>query len=149
VIKFPTETGSYQALLKYRRMAKFVKHILALVLCLGSYSCYYDQALEETVIPDIPEDQAISFSADIEPLFSRSGKQCTTCHNGAVQNPDLRVGMAYNSLVPAYVTAGDSEGSVFYQHLPGNGHAIDVGFTLSTEEIALIKSWIDRGAENN
>jgi len=141
--------GKHLTFFKSGRMTTILKRLIALGFCLGSYSCYYDQALEEAVIPDIPEDQVILFSTDIEPLFSRSGKQCTICHNGAVQNPDLREGKAYNSLVPEYVTAGDASGSPFYQHLPGNNHAIDVGFTLSVEEIALIKSWIDRGAKNN
>ncbi len=117
----------------------------ALLLC---FSCYYDE-LPKVEIPDVPDGQQISFQADIEPLFSRSGKDCTACHNGTVANPDLRTGNAYNSLVPDYVLAGDAEGSVFYNKLPGNGHPFDVGFVLSTDDIALIKAWIDRGAENN
>lgn len=130
-------------------MIKGFKIVLSLGLCLGSYSCYYDKILEQE-IPDIPTDQEIFFSTDIEPLFSRSGKDCTACHNGLLQNPDLQVGNAYNALVPGgYVIPGDAEGSLFYQKLPGNGHAFDVGFTLSGEEIAIIKTWIDRGAENN
>ncbi len=126
-----------------------IKIVLTIGLCLGAYSCYYDEVLPEAEIPEIPTDQEISFSEDIEPLFSRSGKECTACHNGAIQVPDLRVGNAYNALVPAFVTAGDAEGSIFFQRLPGNDHPFDVGFTMSPAEIALIKSWIDRGAENN
>jgi hypothetical protein len=130
-------------------MIRGLKIVLSLGLCLGSYSCYYD-TIQEQEIPDIPTDQEISFSTDIEPLFSRSGKDCTACHNGVLQNPDLQVGNAYNALVPGgYVIPGDAEGSLFYQHLPGNGHTFDVGFILNGEEIALIKTWIDRGAENN
>lgn len=117
----------------------------ALLLC---FSCYYDEIVEYPT-PDIPDNQAISFQTDIEPLFSRAGKDCTQCHNGTVANPDLRTGNAYNSLVPTYVVAGDAEGSVFYNKLPGNGHPFDVGFVLANDEIALIKAWIDRGAENN
>ena len=130
-------------------MIKFLKIVPVLGLCLVSYSCYYDVEPEEEDIPDIPDTQEISFSEDIQPLFVQSGKDCTACHNGNVANPDLREGNAYNSLVPAYVTAGDSEGSILYQRAPGNNHPLDVGFTLDTDEIALIKSWIDRGAENN
>lgn len=129
-------------------MRKLRTGVLLIGLCLA-YSCYYDQAIEETPIPDIPTDQPISFTEDIEPLFSRSSKNCTTCHNGSIQNPDLRPGNSYNALVPDFVNPGDADGSVFYQHLPGNNHPIDVGFTLTIDEIALIKSWIDRGADNN
>ena len=117
----------------------------SVLLC---FSCYYDELVKEE-IPVLPPDQEISFQADIEPLFSQSGKDCTACHNGTVANPDLRTGNAYDAIVPDLVVAGDAEGSVFYNRLPGNGHPFDVGFVLNTDEIALIKAWIDRGAENN
>ena len=115
-----------------------------LLLC---FSCYYDELVEEE-IPEIPEEQEISFETDIEPLFSQGGRDCTQCHNGAT-DPDLRVGNAYNAIVPEYVVPGDAEASEFYQNLPGVGHPFDVGFVLNSDEIALVKTWIDRGAENN
>ena len=111
-------------------------------------SCYYDEELPKESIPDPDPDTPISFRTDVEPLFSRNNTYCIQCHNGS-RSPDLRVGNAYDALVPAYVTAGDAEGSLFYQRLPGIGHRIDVGFVLSADDISLIKGWIDRGAENN
>jgi len=130
-------------------MRKLCSVLLMTGLSLGMYSCYYDQEQAVTPLPEIPADQPISFVNDIEPLFSSPGRDCTACHNGSVQNPDLREGNSYNALVPNFVTPGDAEGSAFYQHVPGNNHPFDVGFTLPVDEIALIKSWIDRGAENN
>jgi hypothetical protein len=115
-----------------------------LLLC---FSCYYDELVVEE-LPDIPEEQEISFQTDIEPLFSQGGRDCTQCHNGST-DPDLRAGNAYNAIVPEYVVPGDAEASELYQKLPGVGHPFDVGFVLNTDEIALIKAWIDRGAENN
>lgn len=131
-------------------MKKLFQLLLVGSLSLLNFSCYYDQDVEfpeEEV--EIPDNQEISFRADIEPLFSQNGKDCTLCHNGSIANPDLRVGNAYDELVPDYVVQGDAEGSELFQKLPGNAHPIDAGFVLDNNEIALIKSWIDRGAENN
>lgn len=115
-----------------------------LLLC---FSCYYDELVEEP-IEELPDDVSISFATDIEPLFSQGGKDCTQCHNGST-DPDLRAGNAYDAIVPDYVVPGDAEGSELYQKLPGRGHPFDVGFSLNVDEQALIKAWIDRGAEDN
>ncbi|MGB5236525.1 MAG: hypothetical protein WBM43_11670 [Flavobacteriaceae bacterium] len=129
-------------------MKKISSKFLVLILFLAYSSCYYDEAVEE-IIPEIPEEQEVSFSEDIQPIFIQEGKDCTTCHNGTVANPDLREGNAYNAIVPDLVVPGNAEASVFYQRLPGNNHPVEAGFLLNTDEIALIKAWIDRGAENN
>ncbi len=125
-------------------MKKLLQFLMVLGVSLFMTSCYYDAYLE--LPPDesgiIPTD--VSFKTDIEPLFAR----CIGCHGGT-QSPDLRVGNAYSSLVPQYVTIGDGANSELYNKLPGNGHPIDVGFSLGVDEIALIKTWIDEGAENN
>lgn len=129
-------------------MKKLFRLVLVGSLSLLCFSCYYDEIIEEE-IPEIPDDQIVSFMNDIEPIFTENGKDCTACHDGSVANPDLREGNAYNAIVPEYIIAGDAEGSEFYQKLPGNNHPIDTGFTLSVDNIALIKGWIDQGAENN
>ncbi|MBC2839265.1 hypothetical protein [Robiginitalea sp. SC105] len=121
---------------------------IGLLLFVGS--CYYDQELPQAPIDNLPDDIVISFADDIEPLFSRANKNCTQCHNGLIQDPDLRVGQAYAALQQGgYIQAGNAEGSLFYQRLPGVGHRIQISFELTPEEIQLIKTWIDRGAENN
>ncbi len=126
-------------------MKKLLQIVLVSCLSLLCFSCYYDEIQEETIIeiPEIPDTQVISFSTNIQPLFS----SCTSCH-GTNVSPDLRAGNSYNSLVPAYITAEDAENSKFYNYLPGNGHH-DIGATLSVDEIALIKAWINQGALNN
>ncbi len=129
-------------------MKKVSSKFLVLILFLLYSSCYYDEAVEE-IIPEIPEEQEVSFSEDVQPIFIQEGKDCTTCHNGTVANPDLREGNAYNAIVPDLVIPGNAEASVFYQRLPGNNHPVEAGFLLNVDEIALIKAWIDRGAENN
>ncbi|WP_445385408.1 hypothetical protein ACT6NV_00915 [Robiginitalea sp. IMCC44478] len=131
-------------------MFRYLKILLLLGLFgLAMNSCYYDEALPPEPIPDVDPDVEISFREDIEPLFSREETNCTQCHNGVSQDPDLRVGNAFNAIVPTYVNAGDAEGSLFYQRLPGRGHRAETDFVLSISDISQIKSWIDRGAENN
>lgn len=130
-------------------MKKRFQLLLIGSLSIWNFSCYYDEEIEFPEVPDIPAEQEISFQTDIEPLFSQNGKDCTACHNGSVANPDLRVGNAYDQIVPDYVVPGDSESSELFQKLPGNDHPLDAGFILDGTEMALIKAWIDRGAENN
>ena len=127
------------------KMKKLFRLALVSSLSLMCFSCYYDELYIEE-IPEIPEDQIVSFQDDIQPIFTAN---CIGCHNASVANPDLREGNSYNAIVPEYVIAGDAENSEFYQKLPGIGHQPDPGFTLDVDEIALIKGWIDQGAENN
>jgi hypothetical protein len=124
-------------------MKKLAPFILAGGFLLLS-SCYYDSRSAEDK-PDIPIPDDVSFSADVQPIFSNN---CVQCHNGST-DPDLREGNSYDALVPGYVEAGDADGSLLYQNLPGVGHPLDVGFVLSDEDIATIEGWIDQGAKNN
>lgn len=125
-----------------------ISKVTVLVLVLSLSSCYYD---EEVVIPEVvlDPDEEISFVTDIEPLFSQPGKDCTACHNGTIADPNLTEGNAFNAIVPDYVMAGDADNSDLFLNAPGNNHPIDAGFSLSANELALIKAWINNGAENN
>ena len=108
-------------------------------------SCYYDSVADEIIVDDITDDPEdpdyveILFEADIEPILAA---KCSGCHN-ASRDPDLREGNSYAALVPEYVTAGDANASLLYTKL-ANGHN-----TPSADQLALIKTWIDRGAKNN
>ena len=126
-------------------MKRLLQIVLVSSLSLLCFSCYYDELPEEIdLVVEIPEEEVVSFKDDVQPIFSK----CTGCHDGIDANPDLREGNAFNAIGP-YVTAGNAENSELYNKLPGIGHPIDAGFILSAEEIAVIKTWIDRGAENN
>jgi len=126
-------------------MKNIFKILLLVVIGLLINACYYD-AYPEVIedIPDIPDDQEISFKNEIQPLF----EFCIGCHNGS-RDPDLREENAYISLVPNYVIAGDAEGSQLYQYLPGKGVHPEVGKDLTNAEIALIEAWINQGAKDN
>ena len=123
-------------------MKKILKIILVGSLVLLCFSCYYDTLIEAT----IPDDQVVSFENDIQPIFTTN---CASCHNSVIANPDLRAGMSFDALIPEYVSAFDSDNSELVNALPGNNHPVDAGFSLSTIDIALIKAWIDQGAEDN
>jgi hypothetical protein len=124
-------------------MKKLLKIVLLSSVPLVMFSCYYDEFPEEieASIPEIPEEQVVSFNDDITPIFV--DYNCTECHSPGGQNPDLTPGREYNSLVPAYVTAGDPDNSKLYTQLAGGHRNVDA------TSIALIKKWITDGAENN
>ena len=81
----------------------------------------------------------ISFQTEIQPIFSEN---CVQCHN-ANRDPDLRDGLAYNALLPEYVTSDNADNSLLYITL-ADGHQ-----NLNADKIALIKGWINQGANNN
>ena len=120
---------------------------IILIICGGLVmnSCYYDE-IPEAMIPDdtdgpvIPDTQVVSFEDDIQPIFTAD---CIRCHDGSL-NPDLGVGKAYTALVPKYVIAKDPAASRLYIQLKVNNHR-----NLDAAKIELIKTWIDRGAEDN
>ncbi len=130
-------------------MKRLLQIVLVSSLSLLCFSCYYDELPIEIDPVDLPDDVVVSFKDDVQPLFMGTDKDCTACHDGIDANPDLREGNAYNAIVPQYVTAGNAENSELYKNLPGIGHPFNAGFVLSGDEIAVIKAWIDRGAENN
>jgi len=120
-----------------------LKIVLVSSIPLVLFSCYYDEFPEiEDVV--IPPDTVISFANDVAPIFVTYN--CTQCHSPSTlgQNPNLTPGSEYNSLVPAYVTPGNPNSSKLYTQLAVNGHR-----SVDATSIALIKKWIEDGAENN
>lgn len=126
-------------------MKKLIKIVFLVSIGLFLNSCYYDTLVERpiTEIPTDPGDPGyveVSFSNDIQPIFTAN---CVQCHDGGPISPDLTAGNSYSSLVPAYVTAGDPDDSRLYnQILTGHGG-------LDGDEIGLIQGWINQGANNN
>ena len=121
-------------------MKKLLKQVLVSSITLLFFSCYYDEFPE--VVVDIPTDQVISFSNDIATIFV--SYDCSRCHNAFGESPNLTAGNVYAALVPAYVTAENSNESKLYTQL-----AIEDHRNVDAQSLALIKKWIDDGAENN
>ena len=122
-------------------MKKLLKIVLVSSITLLFFSCYYDEFPEEAEVV-IPPGEVISFNDDIAPIFA--SYNCTQCHNATGQSPNLTPGGEYAALVPAYVSAGNANNSDLYIMLAINDHR-----NVDAESLALIKKWIDDGAENN
>ena len=113
----------------------------AIILMLSLSSCFYDEGLPET-----PPDN-ISFSFDIQPIFTTN---CTSCHPTLVSSPNLTVGNSYGSITNGiYIIANEIDASLLYQRLLGNPSVMPPSGSLSTSDINLVKTWIERGALNN
>ena len=119
-------------------MKKLLQFIILITIALNFNSCYYDEIFEQEI--ELPEGTVVEFAADITPIFVANN--CTDCHDGA-QDPDLRPGNEYNSLVPEYVTVGNANNSELYSKLSG-GHG-----NVDATSLALIAEWINSGALNN
>ncbi len=124
-------------------MKKLLKIVLVCSIPMVLFSCYYDEFPELKEQDDIviPPDTVVSFADDILPIFA--SYDCTQCHNASGQSPNLSAGSAYNALVPSYVSAGNPNNSKLFTKLAGGHRNVDAA------SIALIKKWIEDGAENN
>lgn len=100
-------------------------------------SCYYD----EIFVEELPPGTVVEFAADIVPIITANN--CANCHDSSL-NPNLTPGNEYNSLVPAYVEAGNASNSEFYTKLNSEGHG-----GVNASSLALIEAWINSGALNN
>lgn len=106
-------------------------------------SCFYDEGLVEA----IPEDTIVSYSIDIQPIFSAS---CTSCHPLIISAPDLTNENSYDAIIMGnYVVSKDLDASILYQKLLGKPNVMPPSGPLPQKEIDLFKKWIEQGALNN
>lgn len=91
---------------------------------------------------DDPPEGEISFSDDINPIFSEYG--CEGCHDGGTP-PDLSSNV-YDNLLDGYVEPGEPENSDLYNQLDDSGSGNHV---ISEEDLDNIRQWIEEGAEDN
>jgi len=112
--------------------------IFAALLCF--VSCEYDTVEFDEIV--IPPDQEVTFSNDIQPIFSAN---CVDCHNGGI-DPDLREANAYTALQNGgYINTETPADSELYKVLLEGSHST----RASAAEKQLILEWITRGANNN
>ena len=107
--------------------------------------------------------QAVSFANQIQPIFDAN---CTVCHiSGGIADTIMHLNAeeAFDALVgqPSVqdasltrVVAGDSSASLLFEKVDSNSPSVGArmplgGAALSDADIALIRDWIDQGAENN
>ena len=103
-----------------------------------------------------PITEDVSFSNDVQPIFDES---CISCHPSS-GNLDLTSENSYNQLVNVdasgysgkRVVPGDADSSILYKKVDGSGAYgtnMPIGSSLSADDIATIKQWIEEGAKNN
>jgi Protein of unknown function (DUF1549)/Protein of unknown function (DUF1553)/Planctomycete cytochrome C len=81
--------------------------------------------------------------ADVRPIFEKS---CYACHGPKLQSAGLRL----DTKPEKVIVPGDAAGSILYQRIAGMGDQARMpmgGKPLDPSQIAIIKSWIDKGAE--
>jgi ankyrin repeat protein len=90
----------------------------------------------------------IDFARDVQPLFRQN---CTGCHGAAQQMNGLRLDRRSSVLKPGLrrVVPGNTANSLLYHRLTGNdfGPQMPPTGALKPEQIAVIKAWIDQGAD--
>ena len=90
----------------------------------------------------------ITFSETIQPIFDDS---CINCHNGShFTGLDLRsytgVTESSNNNVQIIIS-GDHENSLLWQYV--NSGTMPPSGQLTSDQVNLIATWIDEGAQNN
>jgi mono/diheme cytochrome c family protein len=108
-------------------------------------------------LPPAADRKDVSYAADMKPIFDKS---CVSCHGPEKSKAKLRL----DSLAAALkggedgkvIEPGDSAGSVLIHNVAHLGDPDDympppknkAGIPpLTTEQIALIRAWIDQGAK--
>jgi ankyrin repeat protein len=90
----------------------------------------------------------VDFAKDILPLLRQN---CVGCHGPAMQQNGLRLDRKSSAMKPfsRRVTAGSSENSFLYHRIAGDEYGPQMPPTgaLRPEQIALVKAWIDQGAD--
>ena len=96
-------------------------------------------------------DPRIDFVKQIQPIFQRS---CIRCHGAEKQKGDYRVDVRETALkggesFAPNIVPGKSSESPLIRFITGNGDLLmpPEGERLATSDIALLRTWIDQGAE--
>ncbi len=112
--------------------------------------------VEDQVPPEITG--SVSYSEKIQPIFNNScgGSACHT-NGGNANNVNLAsyqtainsIGQQYGSLVIVPDSSDISPLSDKLNSNPEFGSKMPIGRSISAQEIAEIRTWIDQGAQNN
>jgi mono/diheme cytochrome c family protein len=93
---------------------------------------------------------AVDFKRDIQPIFS---ERCYSCHGAEKQKNNLRLDRRANALAGgdsgSSIVVSNSAESRLYKYVAGLGEKVVMpakGERLTSNQVALIKEWIDTGA---
>jgi len=114
----------------------FAAALVVLASILIHYGCKHD--------PVYPE---VCFESDVLPIFQNN---CTMagCHNQVDAEEDIIL-TDYDNIMNAGVVAGYATRSKVYKVLIGGENPMPPDGKLSDNQILIIRSWIENGAENN
>jgi hypothetical protein len=101
------------------------------------------EKLRYALIPFLFISSARAQPQDVRPIFEKS---CYSCHGPKLQSANLRL----DSKPAKVIVPGDSANSILYQRVAGLGDQprMPMGAKpLDPAQIAIIKSWIDKGAD--
>lgn len=132
------------------------------VLAVALWGCTNESPSLRMISVAPPVDTTIRFSADVQPIFTRSCA-ISGCHSGTVvaQGLSLEASKSYDNLVRVpstedstklRVNPGMSDLSYLIQKIEGTGLGDRMPSgdpPLPEAEIQLIRDWIDQGAPNN
>ena len=123
---------------------RILKLVLFCVLCFSVFFTSCEWVTIEPIVPELPPpDEEISFSVDIQPIFT---SKCVECHP-AIKGLDLSEGNAYNSINNATFinSTSPAESLIYTKADPSGSHSAKYSIT----ESALLLRWIEEGAQNN
>jgi Planctomycete cytochrome C/Ankyrin repeats (3 copies) len=88
----------------------------------------------------------VDFARDVQPILRQN---CLPCHGPSQQINGLRLDRKSAALKGRRIVPGSSENSFLYLKLTGNEYGTPMPPTgkLRPEQISVIKTWIDQGAE--
>lgn len=120
----------------------------AITFLAAAFLTPYGVLAQEARTPLDDEGRVVDFQRDVAPIFAA---RCLECHQGDKAKADFRINEAESVL--GYVEAEDAAGSMLYADyitaedadmmMPPPSH----GGPLAPGEIALVKIWIEEGAE--
>jgi hypothetical protein len=120
--------------------SRYLCIIIFIILLITGAGCKYDNQI---LLPSTPCDTAIvTFSGTVQPILNT---YCVSCHSGPNANNGIRV--ENYTTVKMLISNGKLLGSI--THSPGFSPMPQGANKLSECNIAKIRQWIVRGAQNN
>lgn len=106
-------------------------------------------ALLSTTVQHAQQPAKVDFARDVQPILRQ---QCYSCHGPREQKNGLRLDRRKDAMrggTIAVIGPGNAEGSRLYQRLIGDefGRQMPPTGALPAPHVAVIKQWIDQGAE--
>lgn len=123
---------------------------LSVVLCLAAVALAFAEEIVDVSALPAPVNRKIDFIADVQPLFAT---HCLSCHGPQKQKSDYRLDQKSSALtggsIGGAIVVGKSGQSKLIHYVAGLDKAMTMPprkKTLTDDEIAILRAWIDQGA---